>query len=257
MAFCEKHQREYQPTVSRFGGVDIPTPCPDCAAEAAAEFARINQKQVANELRSYKDDREIRNAEKRFDRVGIPPRFRSRSFSNFKCDDKGQADALRRTKSYSQRILAGGCGGLILRGSPGTGKTHLACAVGIEFEKAGHSVMFLTVVEMIRKLRECYRANSDIKLQQAIDSFRDLDLLILDEVGVQSGTDDELLLLIDVINARYGWLKPTVLISNMEISEITSLLTERVVDRMREDGGALIEFTWKSFRQNAAKFHAA
>lgn len=255
---CEKHGVDYDSEVKTVGGVSMDSGvCPRCAEEFIAAAAQENQRQIADDDRVSSLEYRRKQQAQRFDRVGIPPRFRSRNFENYEAMEQRQRDALRRSHAYAGRICAGGYGGLILSGQPGTGKTHLACAVGMAYEQTGKSVLFLTVSEMIRKLRESYGAKSETKLQEAINHFRDVDLLILDEVGVQSGSDDELLLLTDVINARYGWMKPTVLISNLSVPDMEQMLSSRVIDRMREDGGALIEFEWASFRTRAAKVHSA
>ena len=74
------------------------------------------------------------------------------------------------------------------------------------------------------------------------------DLLILDEVGVQFGSDAEKLILFEIINTRYQDMKPTILISNLTLVELGKYIGERVVDRMREGGGAILSFDWDSYR---------
>ena len=73
-------------------------------------------------------------------------------------------------------------------------------------------------------------------------------MLILDEVGVQFGSETEENLLFDIINTRYEDRKPTILISNLDGAGVKKYLGERAFDRIREDGGKLIPFTWSSYR---------
>lgn len=87
------------------------------------------------------------------------------------------------------------------------------------------------------------------------------DLLILDEVGVQFGSDTERLLLFDILNERYERRRPTILMSNLALDDaeeggrvvpgIKSYLGERVFDRLREDGGQSVVFDWPSHRKGA------
>ena len=73
------------------------------------------------------------------------------------------------------------------------------------------------------------------------------DLLILDEIGVQIGSEHEKLLLFDVLNGRYQQCRPTILISNLSGSDLEAYLGQRVMDRYRECG-AVLAFDWNSYR---------
>ena len=71
-----------------------------------------------------------------------------------------------------------------------------------------------------------------------VASFIRPDLLILDEVGVQFGSETEKMILFEIINGRYEQLKPTIVINSNLRRALTDYLGERVVDRLREGGGA-------------------
>ena len=77
----------------------------------------------------------------------------------------------------------------------------------------------------------------------------DLDLLVIDEVGVQSGTENERNILFDIINGRYENMKSTLIITNLDRSQLPDYLGERIVDRLRENGGMLIPISGKSCRK--------
>ena len=76
------------------------------------------------------------------------------------------------------------------------------------------------------------------------------DLLILDEVGVQFGSDTEKLILFDVLNERYEKRRPTLVLSNLSLPDVEQYLGERIFDRLREDGGEAVVFDWESHRGN-------
>jgi len=87
-----------------------------------------------------------------------------------------------------------------LLGPPGTGKSHLAIALGVEAVQAGKSVYFATLAEMIATLS---RAEREGKLAQRIGYLTRSALLIIDEVGylpIQPGGAN---LFFQLINARY------------------------------------------------------
>jgi DNA replication protein DnaC len=85
-------------------------------------------------------------------------------------------------------------------GPPGTGKSHLATALGVEAVKAGRSVYFSTLADLIDALA---RAEREGRLQERLRFFRRPTLLIVDEIGylpvVQGGGN----LFFQLVNARY------------------------------------------------------
>lgn len=89
---------------------------------------------------------------------------------------------------------------ILLVGSPGTGKTHLAIAMGIEACHRGKKVRFCRVTELVTQMIEAReeRALSRIKGQLA-----KLDLLILDELGYVPASKLGAELLFDVISQAY------------------------------------------------------
>ncbi len=68
---------------------------------------------------------------------------------------------------------------LIFAGGPGTGKTHLATALGIQAASAGFKVKFWNVLDLVNKLEQ----DKDNKLFRLIPQMVRMDLLILDELG--------------------------------------------------------------------------
>lgn len=89
---------------------------------------------------------------------------------------------------------------IVLMGKPGTGKTHLANAIGLEAIKQGYKVMFSHVNDMIEKL---YASKADGTFLSAQRAYLSADLLILDELGFKkipaSGLDD----FFEIIRKRY------------------------------------------------------
>ena len=74
-----------------------------------------------------------------------------------------------------------------------------------------------------------------------------IDLLILDEVGMQYGTEAEQITLFDIIDKRYRDLKPTILLTNQNSSGLKQFLGERSFDRVKEEC-IWVTFLWASHR---------
>jgi DNA replication protein DnaC len=85
-------------------------------------------------------------------------------------------------------------------GPPGTGKSHLSLALGVEAVKAGRSVYFTTLADLVGALARAEREGS---LREKIRFFRRFALLIVDEIGylpVIAGGGN---LFFQLVNARY------------------------------------------------------
>jgi DNA replication protein DnaC len=109
-------------------------------------------------------------------------------------------------------------------------------------------VRYTTVIDYIRTVRETWQRDSDRSEAKVIQEYTNYDLLILDEVGVQFGSDGELTQLTDLIDRRYRDLKPTLVISNCDAEGLERFLGQRAVDRFSENGGRIVVFDWKSWR---------
>lgn len=189
-------------------------------------------------------------------RAGIPVRFAERTLENFVATTSAQENALRVAKEYADdfpaALWAGRC--LVLTGKPGTGKTHLAIGIAHAAIGQGSSAVFVTVSEAIRTFRASWRKDAERSEDKVLEDFSKPDLLILDEVGVQYGTEAEQLVLFEIINRRYMDMRPMILISNLPLQgekTIQSYLGERAFDRLREGGGRVVVFDWESHRKSA------
>jgi DNA replication protein DnaC len=180
----------------------------------------------------------------------IPERYLSRTLDNYRTETEGQAKALGHCRTFADEFK--GCqktgASLFMVGNAGAGKTHLACAIANQLIEHGHTALFLGVSKMFRRIRATYRSDSCQSEQDAIDALVRVDLLIIDEVGVQRGTESEEQLLFEVLNDRYEAYKPTILISNLPLDQARAYIGTRTLDRLRECGGKLIVFDWDSYR---------
>jgi len=133
-------------------------------------------------------------------------------------------------------------------GPCGTGKSHIAQALGHCAIRAGYDVLFTTVSKMLAQLNAA-RANNGFDRQFA--KFASANLLIIDDFGLKplKGSQDEDFH--DVIAERYE-RKSTIVTSNLDIPEWTDAFPNRIlgaatIDRLRH-GAYKVVLEGKSYR---------
>ncbi len=243
-AHCAKHG-DYMSKLMQFPNKTDPvwSSCDQCLREDVKK----QDQEMAAQQRKQQDQQRINEV---LGRSAIPKRFLTRDLKNFTAELEGQKKALsaaaRYAREWEQNLADGRC--LMMVGRPGTGKTHLAIGIGREVMEKGGTALFCRAHEAISAITETYSKDSTKTERQALDEFKRPDLLIIDEVGRQRGTDNERMMLFEIINRRYDEEKPTLIISNLNLEGLRNYMDEATEDRLRERGGRVITFDWESWR---------
>lgn len=181
----------------------------------------------------------------------LPERLRVCSFDTYAPVCQKSEDALKKCKEFAETFKGGG---LVLLGAVGTGKTHLSIAVCKAGVKMGIISKFTTVTDIIRKVRATWNTNSTdtfgtpITEETIINEYSNADLLVIDEIGSQYGSDSEKIIISEIINKRYNNMLPTIITGNVTLSQAKEYLGERAIDRIKH-GGKIISFDWESYRK--------
>lgn len=217
--------------------------CPSCA-KISAEENTAKEAKLAAEAKQ-------RRIEARLNEAGIPLRYRSKYFSSYIADTEGKQHALAVATDFADRFdshhLANGTVA-VFSGMPGTGKSHLAIAIAQAVMRSS-TALYTSAIDAVRLIRDTWRRDSPRSEIEVLKTLASIDLLILDEVGVQYGTEAEQVALFDIIDKRYRDMRPMILLTNLNKSGMKTFLGDRSFDRLRE-GGVWVTFDWSSQRGN-------
>ncbi len=141
---------------------------------------------------------------------------------------------------------------LVLMGPVGTGKTHMATAIGMEACRQGMSTGFYTVTGLILKLAEARKKGQIERLGRQL---KKLDLLILDEWGYVPVDREGAQILFQIIADSYEQ-KSLILTTNIEFARWGNMFTDdqmaaAMIDRLAHHGH-LIMFEGNSYRMEHA-----
>lgn len=137
---------------------------------------------------------------------------------------------------------------LVLYGPVGTGKTHLAIALGVKACELGIATRFFTAAALVTRLSESKRAGH---LERTVADLAKAELVIIDEWGYLPMAREEAQLLFQVIANSYE-RRSLVITTNLEFSKWGGIFTDdqmaaAMIDRLAHHG-QLIVFEGESYR---------
>ena len=181
-------------------------------------------------------ERQIGKAISRGMGTGIPKKFRGVSF-----DRKPIADldpfVLRPVRAFvddiERNVEAGR--GMWFMGDIGTGKTSLAMLVSLAAEKAGKSVAVFPVTRLLSEIKDTYDSTSTGSYMSLFRRLCSVDVLHLDDLGVEKRTEWVLEQLYSIVNERWQDERSIVVTSNIvDLDELRNQIGARTVSRLQE-----------------------
>jgi DNA replication protein DnaC len=186
--------------------------------------------------------------------ANIPPRFVDCTFESYRAETDDQRKALQVAHDYAERFDHCRRVGrsLVLTGSPGVGKNHLATAITKVLVKRGYSVMRVKAQSYL----DAYWSKEFSEREEWMRDLARVDLLIIDEVGKSSSTEAAGDAFFRLIDARSEEVTPTLLISNRMrgsggVDEFKDAIGHEAYDRLRQGGTTRLEMRWESYRGKA------
>jgi len=142
---------------------------------------------------------------------------------------------------------------VLVFGNPGSGKTHVACAIGQELIRAGRKVTFTTCGLMVQDL---LAAKRDLKLRGFLKKISRYEVLILDDIGYVQYSREEMEVLFNLLAERYE-RGSVILTSNLPFSGWEAIFkdpmtTAAAIDRLVHHS-VILELNVPSYRAEQAK----
>ena len=169
-------------------------------------------------------------------------------------------DTKRLPTKIARRLPALCGGGFIDRaenvlafGNPGTGKSHVVCAIGHELVSKGFEVLFVPTYRLVQRL---LAAKRDLELETLMRRLDRFDVVILDDIGYVQQDREEMEVLFTFLAERYE-RRSVMITSNLVFSQWDKIFkdamtTAAAIDRVVHHS-TILELTGKSYRTETAK----
>lgn len=122
-------------------------------------------------------------------------------------------------------------GWLLIEGTYGCGKTHLAAAIGNRRLELGDMVLFVTTPDLLDHLRSTYGPTSEVAYDEMFDRICAAPLLILDDLGAENPSPWAQEKLFQILNHRYTHRLATVITTNVELERFDPRVRSRLLDQ--------------------------
>jgi DNA replication protein DnaC len=167
-------------------------------------------------------------------KLGNLDAFTDKTFDTFKVDlpmlMTTQRQSLEMGLNVARSYATNPVGWLLLEGTYGCGKTHLAAAVGnarLDYEDA---VLFITTPDLLDHLRNTYGPSSDVNYDEMFDRLKNAPMLILDDLGVENPSGWAQEKLFQLLNFRHSRRLPTVITTNADLESLDPRIRSRLLD---------------------------
>lgn len=158
------------------------------------------------------------------------------AFDNFHPDNERLAQAKTICFQYAQ-TFSRQSGNLLLSGSYGVGKSHLAVSIIRQLMENGWTGLFISVPKLLTKLKATYSRHSEQTEDQLLSALEKVDCLVLDDIGAEYGNDHSgswaAAKLFEVVDSRLG--KPTIYTTNLNGHELQTKVGPRNFSRIMQD----------------------
>lgn len=169
-------------------------------------------------------------------RARIPARFANKDLDNYLAKDKHRKMLVHSARAYIQGFTfkAEFPKGLLMSGTVGCGKSHLAVAILKGVIEKGYSGLYYNSPDLMRDIRATFDKDSEVREDDLLEEVTTTDLLVFDDVGAENVTGFVLDRFYLIINERYEGCKPVIITTNLDEPTLENRLGKRIVSRLYE-----------------------
>ncbi len=176
-------------------------------------------------------DKELQARLKQYSNLGSLARF---TFENLipegRSSNPRAQELFGRAFQAARSFAADLTGWLVFSGPSGSGKTHLAAAIVNERTDEGHPALYLTAPDLLDRIRRSFGADAELPYSEFFDQVKNAPLLVLDDLGVQSGTPFAKEKLDQLLTSRFNAELPTVIVAAVSLEQLDDRLRTRLTD---------------------------
>lgn len=251
---CKRHG-PFHYRANRVGQTIVGKVCPQCLMEGLMK---------AQEKKNLASPSEAINARlERLKHAGVPLAFQNCDMDSYEDVNERSVKTTQTVRAYLKhfnRVLnTRPVPGMVFTGVPRTGKTHLACAM-IDYLLANkYSALYSSAPQLLTAMEDARFGRHDLSATMLIAKHAKPSLLVIDEFGAHGTRDTDYQALFSIVDARYQANLPTLLITNLQYGKedaskrptggpLESLIDDRLILRIRGNGGPLFAFDWPPYR---------
>ena len=170
----------------------------------------------------------------------IDEKLRNVRFSNYQVTDENRR-VFGIAKKYVENfdVMLSKNQGILFWGNVGTGKSYTAAAIANELIERLHSAIMTSFIKLLNEMMRFGGDDTERRMNAAdyIQKLNQAQLLVIDDLGAERGTDFALEKVYDIIDSRYRSGKPIILTTNLEMSQMKNcddIRYNRIYDRIFE-----------------------
>lgn len=232
VSFCSNGQTMYFPGYK---------PCNCERAIAQAELEKEEKRKIISlEEHRKKEEKRKERIKQLFGHSGMSKRALECSLDKYQVTFEN-AEAIRVCNEYISDfdiISRSNRNGLYITGPCGVGKSHLAFAIANSLIEKGNSVIAMTMIDLLLKIRSSYKAENKSE-EEILRIYEDCALLVIDDLGKEKPTEWALQMIYSIIDRRYNAMKSIIVTTNFNANELidifgSSSTSRAIIDRLFE-----------------------